>query len=355
MPVGICGARMNKEKKGNGEFAVYRRILRIDELIASGCYPTIDDFIDDHEALGSRATIYRAIELMKLELNAPIERDPKSKGFYYTDRTYRLPTVFTTGQEMFAVAILQNMVSNLKGTPVYESAKKVLETIQKSTVKNPGLVKWNADNRFSESTDLEWTSNKYVFLDDCRIDISEKNWNIIGKALKENIIIKFDYSGIWKTEKTQRRVQPYQAVFSNGTWYLWCWDLPKKAFRLFQIPRMSNIKLTADKFIVPSDADFKMHSSGVFGAFMGETKKPVEFKAQFYDEACEFIRDRKWGDNQKIEEQEDGSIILSFRGNQLYPFLKLILGFGCNARPLAPKQLVDEWEIHVKEMVKNLK
>ena len=345
---------MAKTNKVSGEFAVYRRILRIDELIASGCYPTIEDLMDDHEELGSRATIYRAIESMKLELNAPIEKDSQTKGFYYSDKTYRLPTVFTTGQEMFAVSILQNMVSNLKGTPVYESAKKVLDTIQKSAVKNPNEVKWNSDNRFLDSTDLEWTHSRYVFLDDCKIDIPEKNWNIIEKAFKENRIIEFDYSGIWKTEKTHRKVQPYQSVFSGGTWYLWCKDLSKKALRLFQIPRMSNVKLTRETFLVPPDADFRKHSSGAFGAFIGETKRPVEFKAQFYDEACEFVRDRKWGDRQKIEEQKDGSIILSFMGNQLYPFLKLILSCGCNARPLAPKLLVDEWNWHVREMVKNL-
>ncbi len=345
---------MANTKKVSGEFAVYRRILRIDELIASGCYPTIEDLMDDHEELGSRATIYRAIESMKLELNAPIEKDPHTKGFYYSDKTYRLPAVFTTGQEMFAVSMLQNMVSNLKGTPVYSDAVRILETIQKSAVKNPNELKWKGKINSSEDTNMEWTKNRYVFLDDCKMDVSEKTWNTLEIAFRENRAIEFDYSGIWKTEKTHRKVQPYQSVFSGGTWYLWCKDISKKALRLFQIPRISNVRLTKEVFTVPPDADFRKHSTGAFGAFIGETKRPVEFKAQFYDEACEFIRDRQWGDRQKIEEQKDGSIILSFMGNQLYPFLKLILGCGCNARPLAPKLLVDEWNWHVREMGKNL-
>ena len=51
-------------EKGNGEFAVYRRILRIDELISEGTFPGIKELMADREIEGSRATVFRALDFI---------------------------------------------------------------------------------------------------------------------------------------------------------------------------------------------------------------------------------------------------------------------------------------------------
>src|SRR5574344_641828 len=101
---------------------VYRRILRMDELFSSNRYPTWKDLVADESIAASRTTVFRTIEFMKDQLHAPIIYDNAHGGYCYEEKTFRLPALFTTKQEVFAATLLQNMAAKLKGTPLYNNA-----------------------------------------------------------------------------------------------------------------------------------------------------------------------------------------------------------------------------------------
>ena len=70
------------------------RIYLIDEEIAAEKYPNTPKLAKEYET--SIPTISRDIEFMKNRLNAPIEYDYKRKGYYYTQKTFRLPGAFVS-------------------------------------------------------------------------------------------------------------------------------------------------------------------------------------------------------------------------------------------------------------------
>lgn len=333
-----------KEEVGSDKSGVvyYRRLLQIDEMISTGRKPTIEDFRhmeDPRDRPIGRATIFRLIQFLKDQLYAPIEYDRLTNGYYYSDTAYRLPSLFTTEGEQFAAVLTRNMIEGLRGTPVYDNAKTALDKLQKSTVKNPN--EWNAFH-YSAKDDAheDWVSDKFVFLQDTRLDIDEKIWKGVCDALKNERSITFDYTGNDKSELKHRTVDPYQAVFARGTWYLFTYDHNRKDHRIFALNRMKNLKLD-EKFTPMKNYSFTKFSKGVFGAFVGEGTKL--FKIQFFDNAIPYVSERTWGDEQKITKQKDGSIILSFRGTEEYEIMKMVLSFGVNATPLAPQSFADEW------------
>src|SRR5574344_1077846 len=287
----------------------YRRLLKIDEMISSGRKPTIEDFRhmeDPRDNPIGRATIFRMIQFLKDQLHAPI---------------------------------------------VYDRAKTALDKLQKNTVKNPN--EWNACHYTSaDDSRQKWMADKFIFLQDTRLDIDEKIWSGICSALKANRTMKFDYNGIWNENTTHRTADPYQMLFARGTWYVFCYDRAKKDHRIFALNRIKNLQLDA-KFTPMPNYSFKKFSKGIFGAFVGEETKT--YKIQFYEDAIPYMSERVWGEDQKIVKQKDGSIILSFKASEEYEIERMVMSFGQNAFPLAPKSLVEEWKDDVAQMSQRLK
>jgi predicted DNA-binding transcriptional regulator YafY len=329
----------------------YRRLMQIDEMIASGRRPTIEDFRNMEEGRKDpigRATIFRMIQFLKDQLHAPVEYDRVSKGYYYSDTAFRLPSMFTTEGEMFAAALTRNMIEGLRGTSVYDSAKAALDKLQKSAVKNPN--EWNALHyNPHDDTKEDWITGKFVFLQDTRLDIDDRIWKGVCDALRYDRTIMFSYSGNGESDLVQRTADPYQALYARGTWYLFTYDHDRKDHRIFALNRMSNLQL-GTKFTPIKGYSFSRFSKGVFGAFVGEETQT--FRIQFYENAVPYVSERVWGDDQKIVKHKDGSIVLSFRGTEEYEIRRMVLSFADLAVPLAPKSLVDEWKEDIARMAK---
>lgn len=68
------------------------RLLRIDEEIRAGRYPTAEKLAALFEV--SRRTIERDIEFLRDRYNAPIDYDAKRRGYFYASETFFLKSLF---------------------------------------------------------------------------------------------------------------------------------------------------------------------------------------------------------------------------------------------------------------------
>jgi len=103
-PAGDKPAGMTKRKSSRKSLPLpaLERLYVIDSAIASGKYPNTNDLVEClKRASGdcksaSISTIGRDIDFMRDRLKAPIEYDSFNKGYYYTQKTFRLPGIFTS-------------------------------------------------------------------------------------------------------------------------------------------------------------------------------------------------------------------------------------------------------------------
>ncbi|GMO38266.1 MAG: hypothetical protein Ta2F_14480 [Termitinemataceae bacterium] len=321
------------------------RIYFIDNKIASGGFPNTSQLAEEWET--SMSTISRDIDFMKNMLGAPIEYDTVHRGYYYGEKTYRLPAGFTTGDEMLALGLTKNMLDLYKDTPIYESANHLFESI--TAPLNTGTGK-------------QWYEDRLVVPPFPTSTIPLATWDIVTNALRENRILKFSYTGIYNRTKQTRRVRPYQLLFDTGVWHLYGYAEERKAPRMFSLLRMKDIELSNETFKLPKDFDFRARISGSnFGVFVDD--KPYHFRIAFYGESALWIAERKWASDQKIKEinsknpknsknKNECGIIIDFTSWQFSKVLEWTLSYGCDAKPLAPKALVDLWKINVLKMVK---
>ncbi|OBR66219.1 transcriptional regulator [Paenibacillus oryzae] len=78
-----------------------------------------------------------------------------------------------------------------------------------------------------------------------------KEFGYIETAMNEQCFVIFSYinsNGL----TSERKVEPYQVVFKEGSWYLQAFCTEKKDYRIFKLARMSGLHVLGEKF-VPRD------------------------------------------------------------------------------------------------------
>ncbi|MDR1869417.1 MAG: WYL domain-containing protein [Treponema sp.] len=309
------------------------RIYQIDGEIASMSYPNTDDLARMCET--GTATISRDIAFMRDQLFAPIEYDSLKRGYYYTQKTFRLPTVFASADNLLALGMAKSILSLYKETPLYEASKYLLESIM-----TPMVSDGNRD----------WLENRIMVPPVASAKVDGAIWETVVKGLKKNRIIIFDYKGTWDNEDKFRKVHPYQLLFDSGVWYLYGFSQERKATRIFSLSRIKNARLTKESFTLPkkfSYADF--YGDSYFGVFVGEEKR--HFVIECYEGAVIYASERQWAADQKITDI-DGGIKIEFNSTQYDKVLRWVLSCGCNAVPVKPQKLVNNWKLHIQEMRK---
>ena len=313
--------------------AALPRIYRIDDKIASGTYPNSDDLARMCET--SISTISRDIEFMREQLLAPIEYDTFNRGYYYSQKTYRLPAGFTSAEDLLALGMAKNILSLYRETPLYEASRHLLESI---------IAPISSDGN------KEWLENRIVVPKVALAKVNPAVWETMIAGLKENHVITFEYLGTWDAEYQNRSVRPYQLLFDSGVWYLYGYAEERKANRIFSLSRMKNAVLSKDRFSLPKNFNY-VDSAGdsYFGVFIGQEK--YQFVIDCFDDAAVFASERQWAGNQKIT-TIDGGVTIEFTSSQFDKVLTWVLSCGCNAVPRKPERLTDDWRWHINEMRK---
>jgi len=321
------------------------RIYFIDQKIAAGNYPNAPRLAREYET--SLSSINRDIAYMRDMLDAPIEYDFVKKGFYYTEKTFRLTTVYATADDLLALGMAKNLMELYKDTPVHDAALNLLENI-------------SAPLQDEENT--RWFLDRIVIPKIASAAIDEQTWKGIVEALRANRVITFQYSGKedvdfirdedskapYKKLET-RRVRPYQLLFDRSDWYLFAYDEDRNGMRIFALPRITGVALTDAKFSIPARFDYRgLEGLSYFGIFSGA--KTYRFVIAISGDA-RWIKERLWAEDQKIKETQNG-IEISFTSNQFDRVLNWVLSLTPRARPLEPKALVEHWKKAIHEAAK---
>lgn len=281
-----------------------------------------------------------------------VEKDSKGKYFYnnpYAEQSKISQEIdkaeLSEAQKKEQISIISSFLNSIKDSPVYEKAKEFL------TKEEAKLQSFRNTNTNSANY------SRILFMGAPEADIKNEIWDKIYKAMGTNAVLQIEYTPEGKTKSETYKVQPYQLIFDNGIWELWAYCLRQKheGMRLFNLSRISSVGILelSGKFFLPKNYSFKNFVVGNFGCFNDEN--PQAYKIKFHKDSYAWLysKDRIWGAKQTIEECDDG-YILSFEASQFKPILRWILGWGKDAEPLEPADLVKCWKDTVLEMAEQI-
>lgn len=297
------------------------RMMRIHEALQDGRLVNSTKLAEMLEV--SSKTVQRDIAFMRDRLGLPVEYDEKLYAFRYTYPVKNFPTVQISEGELLALLVAEKALKEYEGTPYHE---QLAHAFEKLTSGLHGKVSFTPDR-------MNNVSFHHAGLG--RTDL--KTFDRLNQALEGSREIEFEYVKPGSRNAEIRQVRPYHLANRENSWYLVAHDNDRNDLRHFAIARMRNVKVTEREFELPADFNPEQHFAKAFGAFVG--KGDFRVVVRFAPEVAHRVKERIWHRSQSETERPDGSVDVALQVDNLEEIEQWVLGWGANARVIAPRQL----------------
>jgi predicted DNA-binding transcriptional regulator YafY len=238
------------------------------------------------------------------------------------------PLVFTL-EEAVALVLGTGMVEEMWGELYRESARGALAKLENLLPEE-------------QVREVAWARNSLVATGMNRSDLKALTPTLekLRRAIREHRSLSMNYQSNQVPHPTQRGLEPYALVHRWGWWYVVGFCQLRGEVRTFRADRISEIILSDATFNIPPDFDLQAH-------LKKELQVQPQVKAKLKVEA-----DSTWlfkGNHsywESVEEQTDGSLIVSFSAPALEWAASTVLAYGPAVEVLEPPELrrmVAEW------------
>ncbi|TBX54820.1 transcriptional regulator [Bacillus mycoides] len=293
--------------------------LRMIELLHARGKMKISELAELLEVKERMVRIYRDdIEMAGIK----IETTKGRYGGYSLSNTSLFPIKNMSQQEIEALTFsIQKIVS--KGNDIYSRDTQV------------ALDKLNAVRK------VETNKDRHIYF----VQKSKPNYEFstenpkyvqLQEALFTRRKVKIQYekrSG----ERSERIIDPYGFVHYNEFFYCLAMCNDKKEKRMFKLSRMKDIRILYDTYTIPNNFDIREE----FPKF-GLMKEPLEVELLIYPPFAVSVPESIWGENQKIEHNDEDSILFRATMSGKESIKKWILGMGASVRVVEPRLLREE-------------
>ena len=302
------------------------RLYEIDKLIAGGYYPNCV-YLAEHLEVHKR-TVERDIERLRDQFRAPIEYDPKRKGYYYS-APFSLPAMKLQEGEAIAIFLGQKLLAQCKGTSLEDSLKKAMLKIR---LLLPDEIEVDLERA------LEAVSFHVDPLRGDEIKVAQ-TYQVIAEAMGKGRTVQIDYYTASRDDHTRRKIDPYHLRLSEGSWYCIGFCHERKEERIFALDRIKSIRITDETYQIPSSFSVEEYFGDSLTLERGEPQKVV---IEFDKTQVPYVRDKVWHSSQSLEDLPDGGLRLSLITGSLGEVKRWVMSLGQHAVLIEPQFLRDE-------------
>lgn len=305
-----------------------KRLIELDKAIRGGAYPNCTSFAKSWGA--SRKTIQRDITFLMDRHEAPLEYDSTRRGYYYTDATWKMPTIDLSEGELFHLLIAGRMARQYSGTPMAEILESLFMKISEALPGHVTVVPSIVDNGFS-------------FYGQPFRKIQEKTWLDIIRSIRNRRVLRISYRNSKSNLSDRREIEPIHLVCMMDEWYLIAYCRLRQELRHFSLARILSVHTLDESFPVrPFDPDAYFENR--FGRFIGQPGKFQWVAVRFSKQAEPWILEKTWHPKQTIKKHAGGGLTLTFPipDQALIGVKKWILQWGKDAQVVYPKDLKED-------------
>jgi len=261
-----------------------------------------------------------------------IETDERCKRWGFVNYTLNELVSFSSQD----VAFLENLKNNCD-----KLTKNELEEI---LIKIKAL-RYKGHSQINENNvELLLQSEGYAVRQMQNYKIDLKVVSIIRQAIKENRKIKTEYK-----DKT-RILEPLGLIYGEKVHLIAREEAKGKDEYNYVLHKFKNIELLTDKFDTKG-FNLQEFSKKSFGVYFG---KVYDVKLKFIPEAAEEVLNYNFHPTQKIKQQEDGSVIVTFKASGDKHIMWNLFKWGYAVEILSPKTLKVEYKNYIDEIRKKL-
>ncbi len=161
-------------------------------------------------------------------------------------------------------------------------------------------------------------------------------------AIKNKLLIKFEYHKFWEDEISQRIAKPYALKEFKNRWYILANDLKDNKIKSFALDRLSNLEITKQTFMFPGDFDVEKRYRYCFGIISpNEGEKPQDIVLSFNPFQGKYIKTLPLHDTQKVLIDNENELQIGLKLCLTHDFIMELLSFGGEMKVLKPNQLIE--------------
>jgi CRISPR-associated endonuclease/helicase Cas3 len=112
----------------------------------------------------------------------------------------------------------------------------------------------------------------------------------------------------------------------------------RQAIRTFKVERIERVEALRETYDIAEDFDPRDLLADAWGIWYTDTA-PVEVVLKFHPRVVQRVKETRWHRSQRLEDQDDGSILWSARVAEPREMLNWIRGWGADVEVIAPKTL----------------
>ncbi len=179
-----------------------------------------------------------------------------------------------------------------------------------------------------------------------RIDYAgfENILETLTTAIRKHQVVEAVYTSPHREEPKTHLIVPARLVAFHEALYVRGWIVTPRG-----VPEVTSVitlavhriqGVTPTRRSLAEDAVNDLPSvdeNGYFG--MAQQRPPFEVKARFWRGGAQYVRERQWSTDSRMENEPDGSLVMTFTAQSELEVVKWILGFGAEAEILAPDHL----------------
>ena len=271
----------------------------------------------------------------------PIEGLSGKSGGYFLSKEFWFSTPGLDEAEYSALLLAEEFLKKSNGF-IYENEIRTAFSKIKAA---QGEIMGNSN--FIDRSDIADSRGK--------TDIAHQNKkliSIIQKAIFDRKRILIHYNNPLKKEKTIRKIDPYNLIFREFSWYVIGFCHLREQVRMFKLMRIKKIECLEENYQIQSGYNMQSYLKDTFTLIKGR-ESIVEI--QFFHPASVWVSEKLWLPTQKIVHLEDDSIIFTAKVDGLKEIKKWVLGFGKLAKVRKPRELIEQIMEEINEVQEHYK
>lgn len=328
-------------KKWNQDAKPAEKLLALYTILLFGRAVSLTEL--SKELNCAKQTVSRLITQLEASRYGKVIRLKKGhQVFYQLDGPERLPKLNLNAEGLRQLALCRDLTAHLLPE---DMRRNVEATLKQAAAFLPEGEKEKEGELPSAGYALVKGSINYTHF--------EKQLNALWQAIQASRVCDIIYQPSLYKEPSRFEYAPKSLIIYNNTYYIRCWIVTEKgaAHNVSDTPhtlalhRCKEVILTKRTSIhLPKPPN---EHPGAFG-FIDNV--PFEASVHFHKDAATYIAEREWSEGQRVEMQEDGSVILSVIVRSLDEFIAWILTFADKSEVIRPDWLRKEFAERVSKL-----
>jgi predicted DNA-binding transcriptional regulator YafY len=321
------------------EMTQLERAIRILQRLSVLDNVTINELYDLFDGQESKRTLQRTLASIE-SANVPlqIEHGAHNEISYSLKRAFQFTPMMLTADEVIAASLLNQFMFIFQDTSIGKSLEAVFDKMSQLYPSDAIVV----HNEFEEESAL------VAFHGSGQTKLKGKG--IVLQDLFTAILTRSVCTVRYKSKSFT--VHPYNLLIHHGTIYAIVFVPKHNNWIYLALQRVSSIKKSEKQFerdAVFSLPEFLRHNFGIWH------EPPEDVTIRFSSVVQQTITERIWHHSQKIEELENGDILLNMRVGISEELIAWILRWGEHAEVVKPNSLKERIIDEISKMQDNYK